>query len=133
MHGARFRVFRAIYQAFEPGVHHGAGAHGTWFNCSKQLAVSQAVVTDGGTGFAEGYDLGVGGGIGISNIAIPAPPHNAVAANHDRACRNLSGLQCALGGAERFFHPEFVGRTRQWSVLIRSCKTFSGPLLRFRR
>jgi hypothetical protein len=109
MNRAGLGVVRAIYQALDAGMHQRAGAHGARFNGSKQFAVLQTVVTHGSTGLAQSYDLGVGGGIGVSDVAVPSASYDAAVAYYDRAHRNLSTFQSALGAAQGFFHPDFVG------------------------
>ena len=44
MHSPSFGVVCTVYQAPDAGMHYGAGAHRTRFNCNKQIAVSQPVV-----------------------------------------------------------------------------------------
>ena len=98
-------------------MHHGAGAHRARFNCSKQVALFQAVVTNGCTGLAQGNDLGMGAGVGVCEIAVPAAAHNLTVIYHDRAYWHLPGIQRSLGGAESFLHPEFVGVGRRLFAL----------------
>src|SRR4029077_1611759 len=43
-HCACLGIVGAVDQALDPRVHHGSSAHGAGFNCSKQLAISQAVI-----------------------------------------------------------------------------------------
>jgi hypothetical protein len=43
----------------------GARTHGARFNCSKQFAVFQTVLADGGALLAQGEDFGVRAGFGI--------------------------------------------------------------------
>ena len=106
---ACLRIVRAIYQALDASMHQSAGAHGARFNCNKEFAVSQTVVTNGCTGFAQGHDLSVSSRIRTRNIAIPSAPHDTTIANHNRAYRNFPGFERALGAAQSFLHPEFVG------------------------
>ena len=80
MNGASFRVVRAVHQALQTCVHQSSGAHGARLNCNKQLAVSQAMVTEVCTGFAQGDDFGVSSGIVVGDIAVcPAAYDLAVA------------------------------------------------------
>ena len=67
------------------------------------------MVTNGGTGFAQGDHLGVGSGIGRGDVAVPSPADDFAVAHYDRAYGHFSGFESALGAAEGFFHPEFVG------------------------
>jgi len=109
MHGARLGIVRAINQAADTGMHQGARAHGARFNCSKQVAVLQTMVTGGGTGSAQGNDLGVGCRIGVGDVAVPSSSDDPAVANHDRTDRDFSGFESALGTAQGFFHPDLVG------------------------
>lgn len=109
MHGTRSGVVGAVDQALQPSVYHCSRAHGTRLNCNKQFAVSQTVVTNGSTGFSQGDDLGVRGGIGVVEITVPAPADDLALAHHDSAHRHLSGVQGALGGTQGLLHHQFVG------------------------
>src|ERR1035438_1688254 len=77
MNRACFRIRCAINQALDPGMHHRTCAHRARFNCNKQVAAGQTMVTDGCTGLAQGDDLGVGGGVEIRDVAIPPAAHDA--------------------------------------------------------
>src|SRR5580704_2992949 len=66
------------------------------------------MVANGSTGLAQRDELGVRGGVGVGDVAVPAPAHYAAFADDDRADRNFSGFERAPGAAERFLHPEFV-------------------------
>jgi hypothetical protein len=117
MNSASLRVFRAVNQAFQPGMDQRARTHRARFNCSKQFTVAETVVTNGSTSLAQGNDLGVGSGIAVSKIAVPAAADNASATDHDCAHRDLSCLKGTLGSAQGFFHPKFVGEVSgQWAV-----------------
>src|ERR1700730_1682800 len=59
-HRASFGIVRAVYQAPDPSMHHGAGAHGARLNCNKELTAFQTVVTHRSTRFAQGDDFGMG-------------------------------------------------------------------------
>jgi hypothetical protein len=109
MDGARLRVIGAVDQALEPGVNQSAGAHRTRLNCNKQLAAFQSMVTESCTGFAQGDYLGVGGGIGVANVAVAAPANDLSAAHNDCAYGDFSRSQRPLSGSESFFHEKFVG------------------------
>jgi hypothetical protein len=108
MHSASFGIVRAIHQALNSGMHHGAGTHGTRFNCNKQFAAFQTVVTNGGAGFAQRYDLGVSRRIGVRDVAVPSAADDSAAAYYDRAHRDFSRFETALGAPQRFFHPQLV-------------------------
>jgi hypothetical protein len=102
-------VVRAVHQAFQPGVNHGASAHSAWFDCSKQLAVSQTMIAEGGTGFPQSNDLRVRSGIGIGQVPVPTAADELSGGDDNGSHGHLPGFQRALRGAKGFFHPEFVG------------------------
>jgi hypothetical protein len=52
MHSSGLGVLCAIYQAPDTGVHYCSGAHGARLNGHKQIAASQAVISDGRAGLA---------------------------------------------------------------------------------
>jgi hypothetical protein len=59
-------------------------------------------------GVAQGDDLSVGGGVGVGQVAIPSAADDFVLVNDYCSYWDVSGFERALGGAEGFFHPEFV-------------------------
>jgi hypothetical protein len=80
-------------------MHQGSGAHRARFNCSKQIAAGQAMVTQVCTGFAQGYNFGMGRGVGVGEVAIPAAADDALPAYDHSAYRNFAGFEGALGAA----------------------------------
>ncbi len=90
-------------------MHESAGTHGARFNCSKQFTAFQTMVTEGGTGLAQGDDLGMGSGIGIGEVAIAAASDDFAVVHHHGTDGDFSGFESTLGGAESLFHKEFVG------------------------
>src|SRR5213080_1096263 len=96
---ACLRIIGAVDQAFQTRMHHGSGAHRARFNCSKQFAVAQTMVTYRGTGLAYRDDFGVRRWVTISEIAIPSSPDNLSVAYDYRAHRNFSSFKRPLGGA----------------------------------
>jgi hypothetical protein len=89
-------------------MHHGAGAHGARFNCNKQVASGEAMVAERGTGFAQGYDFSVSGGIVVGDVAVPSAADDALIMDDYGSDGDFSGFEGALGGAQGFLHPEFV-------------------------
>ena len=69
------------------------------------------MVTNRGTGLAEGDDLGVGGWIGIGEIAVPAAADDLPVTDDHGADGHFTRVKGPLSGAERFFHEEFVGQS----------------------
>ena len=61
--GSGFGVGGGVDEAGDAGVEDGSGAHGAGFERGVEGAVFEAVVFEGEAGFAEGDDLGVGGGV----------------------------------------------------------------------
>jgi len=108
VHGAGFGVVRAVNQAPNAGVNQRARAHRARLNCSKQIAVSQAMVADRGTRFAQGNHLGVSGRVGIGDVAIESMANDLAIVNDHCADGDFSGLKRTLRGTQGFLHPEFV-------------------------
>ncbi len=112
MDGARLGIVRAIDQALDAGMQQGPRTHGTRFDRNKQFALSQAMIADGGACLTQSDDFGMGGGVGIGDIAVPAPSDGASAADYDCADRNFAGFEGSRSSAQRFLHPELVGGLR---------------------
>jgi len=112
MDGPRFRVVRPVHYALDPGMHQGSCAHRARLNCSKELAVSQTVVTQVRASLAKGNDFSVGRGIGVGKIAIPASADDLASMDHDSTHGNFARFQRALGRTEGLFHPEFIRGNR---------------------
>ena len=129
MDGARFRIVRSIHQAAEAGLNGRSRAHGARFNCSKQFALAQTVITEVSSSFAQGDHFGMRGGIVVGDIAIPSASHDLARLHHDRAYGHFSSFKGALRAAEGFFHPQFVGRRQRRGKLI-ALKLISGSLVR---
>ena len=110
MHRAGFGVVRAVYQAPNTRMNQRSRAHGARFNCNKQIAVSQTMVTNGSTSLAQRNDLSVSRGIGVSDVTIPSAADDTAIAHDHRAYRHFSGLERSLGAAQGLFHPKLVGR-----------------------
>src|SRR5581483_3985964 len=102
-------IFSPVDEALEASMCDRTRTHRTRFNCNKQFAVPQAVVTYGTTCLAQGHDFGVSGGIGLGDVAVPAAPHDTSVANDNCPDRHLARLQGPLRGTKGFLHPEFVG------------------------
>jgi hypothetical protein len=66
-------------------VEDGSGAHGAGFEGGVEGAVFEAVVFKREAGFAEGDDLGVSGGIGVTEDSVLAAADDLVFADDDRA------------------------------------------------
>jgi hypothetical protein len=108
LHRARFGIVRAVDQAPDPGVHQRSSAHRARFNCSKQVAVGQPMIPYGCARLAQGNDLGMGRRIALGDVAIPAAADDASLAHDYGSDGDFAGFECALRGAESFFHPQFI-------------------------
>src|ERR1700722_20583344 len=82
--------------------------HGARFNCSKQIAVDQAVITDVSSGFAQCDDFGMRRGIVVGQVTVPAASNHALVADYDGPDGNFSGLERPLCAAQELFHPKLV-------------------------
>src|ERR1700751_4106682 len=105
-------------------MHHSTGAHGARFNCNKESAVSQTVITNGCSSLAKCDHFGVSSGIAIGDVAVPATADDVSVTHNDSAYGNFMDFQCALGAAEGLFHPELVemavhGVVGRWLLIVR--------------
>ena len=128
MDGPCFRVVRPVHYALYPGMYQSACAHRARLNCSKELAVSQTVVTQVRTRLAKGDDFSVGRGIGVGKIAIPASADDLARMDHDSTHGNFARFQRALGRAQGFLHPEFIRGNRGLLVVGHSSLVSSAIL-----
>jgi len=110
MDGTCFWVIGSIDQATNAGMYRRTRAHGARFNCSKQLTVDEAMITEVSTGVAEGHDFRVRGGIAVGEVAVPSAPDYDAFTDDDGSYGNFIGFKGALGTAQGLFHPELVGR-----------------------
>jgi hypothetical protein len=109
VHGARLGIVSTVNQTLDARVNQSACAHRAWFNCSKQLAVSQTVIADHSTGFAQRNDLSVRSRIVAPEVSIPTLGDDASVADHHCAYRDFTCLQCALRSTKSFLHEELIG------------------------
>ena len=94
----------------------GACAHGARLNRSEQLAVSHTVVTEVCPSFAKSDDFGVGRGIGVGEVAVPAATDDLAVTHDDRAYRNLSRVERSSRSSESLYHPKLIGCGWLWFV-----------------
>jgi hypothetical protein len=66
------------------------------------------MVTNGGTGCAQSYDLGVSRGIGLRDVAVPPAADDSAVAYYNCPDGDFAGFEGALGAAQGFFHPQLV-------------------------
>jgi hypothetical protein len=75
------------------------------------------MVTQDFAGGAKGDDFGVSGGVVVGEVAIPSAGDDLVVVDHDGSYGDVTRVEGTLGGAESFFHPEFV--VGRWLVVRR--------------
>ena len=85
------------------------------------------MVTKAGTSLAESDDFGVRSGVGEGEVLVPAAADDCAFVEDDCPYRDFAGFQCALGGSEGLFHPEFVSGRREL-VLVRQVTWLLPPL-----
>jgi hypothetical protein len=95
--GSGFRVGGGVDEAGDARVEDGSGAHGARLEGGVEGAVFEAVVGEGAAGFAEGDDLGVGGGVGVAKNSILAAAYDLVIVDDDGAYRDFSAGFGGLG------------------------------------
>ena len=83
--------------------------HRARFNCSKQFAAAKAVIAEALSGCAQGDDFRMSGGVVVGEVAIPTSSHDTAAEHDHGADGHFAAIECALGAAEGFGHPQFVG------------------------
>jgi len=86
-------------------MHQCSGAHRARFNCNKQVALFQTMVTNGCSGFAQRDHLRVGRGVVIGDVAVPSSAYDLAVADRDCAHWDFSRFERALRTAQGFFHP----------------------------
>ena len=86
---AGFGVSRAEHHALEPGMQHGAAAHGAGFQRDKQLAFIEPVVSKGERCGAQCDDLGMRRRVMPINRCVPAGGNDLALPHDDRADRDL--------------------------------------------
>ncbi len=77
----------------------GSGAHGAGFEGGVEGAVFEAIVFEGEAGFAEGYDLGVGGGVGVAEDSVLAAGDDFVFVDDDCAYGDFAAASAAWASA----------------------------------
>ncbi len=88
--GSGFGVGCGVDEAGDAGVEDGSGAHGAGFEGGVEGAVFEAVVAEVKAGLAEGYDLGVGGGIAVAEDSVLAAADDLVFVDDDCAYGDLA-------------------------------------------
>jgi hypothetical protein len=98
--GSGFGVVGGVDEAGDAGVEDGSGAHGAGFEGDVESAATffckEAIVFERETGGAEGYDLGVGGGVAVAEDAVVAAGDD-LSGGGDDDCAYWD-FACGLGG-----------------------------------
>jgi hypothetical protein len=105
---ASLGIVRAVNQALDAGVGQSPGTHCARFNCSKELAVGQSVITHGGTSITQRHNLSMRRGIAVADVAIPSLACDAPVTYHDCTHWNFARFQSALGATQSFLHKKFI-------------------------
>jgi len=92
-----FGIVGAENQAAQTGMHHRPSAHCARFNCSKQIALPQPMVTDVCPSLPQGNNLGMRSWVGLAKISIPSPAYDFAILYYYRPDRDLAGFQRPLG------------------------------------
>jgi hypothetical protein len=90
--GSRLEVGRSVNQAADSSMNCRSRTHGARFNCSKEVAANQTMVSHGSSGFTERDDFGVRAWVFVEEIAIPASSHYVAAADDYGSDGHVSGL-----------------------------------------
>jgi hypothetical protein len=111
MHCTCLWVLGTVYEATDSGMNRRSGAHRARFDCSKQFAVAEAMVTDVSGGFAQSHNFSMSGGIAVGKIAIPSSADHAAFGDDYRADWHFVRLQGTLGAAQGLVHPKLIHLT----------------------
>jgi hypothetical protein len=103
--GSGFGVGCGVNEASNARVENGSGAHGAGFECGVEGAVFESIVAEVKARFAEGDDLGVGGGVGVAEDSVLAAADDLVFADYNCAdgdfAAGFGGFGFGYGDAEK--------------------------------
>jgi len=108
MHRSGFGVFGTVHQGSDAGVDHGSRAHGARFDGHKQVAVSQTVIAEGGSGLAQSDDFSVSRWIRVGQVAIESAADDFTFMNDDGPYRDFAHIERSLRSSQGLLHPQFV-------------------------
>lgn len=108
VHSPSLGIFCAINQGPDTGVDHGPGAHRAGLDGHKHSAVCHAVIAEGRSGLAQGDDFGVGGGIGVGQVAVESTTDDLALMNNYGADRHFAYFERSLRSPQGLLHPQFV-------------------------
>ena len=106
--GSRLGVVGGVDKAGDARMEDGSGTHGAGFERDVEGAVCEAVVAKMKAGLAEGDDLGVGGGVTVSEDAVLAATDDLVSVDDDGAYGNLAVGFGVIGFCDCFAELGFV-------------------------
>ena len=116
---------RAEYDSFEPGMQHGAAAHGTGLQRDEQLAAVEPVVAQQPGGFAQGIDLGMAGGVmGCHRGVVSGGNHHAIL-DHHGAYRHFADVRCGTGCGKGLRHKAGVQRLHAINLIAQCGRKIS--------
>jgi hypothetical protein len=101
---AGFRLGRTIDDGSNACMQHGADTHQAGLESDAHHSVGKPVVADGPGSGAQGYNLGVRGGIGRTNRLVEPGGGNGAINNHNGANGHLAGGERATRFGERRSH-----------------------------
>jgi hypothetical protein len=102
-------VLGTVHQSADARMHDCSSAHGTRLDGHEKIAVQQAVIANGGAGLAQCQNFGVGGWIGVGQVAVESASDDFPFMHDNRAHWNFSDVERSLSGPQRLLHPQFVG------------------------
>ncbi len=108
VHSAGLWVFRAVNQSANAGMHQRTCTHGTRLNRGEQFTITEAMIANCLSRLAKCDHLGVGSGIGISNVAIESPANDLSVADNHGSHRHFASLKRTLSSTQSLLHPKFV-------------------------
>ena len=105
---AGFNIFRAVDQAGNAAVNHGAGAHDARLQRDIERGIQQAIVIQHFAALAQRHDLRVCGGIALANWPVPALAYDFISLHQHGSDRHLTLLPGTLRQLQRITHPVFI-------------------------
>jgi hypothetical protein len=119
--GTGLGIGRTVDDSLDPSMDDGPGAHDTGLQGDIENGAGEAVVADPPGGVAQCRDLGMGGGIGGGDGAIPTLADDRAVAYQERAHRDLAFLCRTLGEIQCTGHIAsvvgWVGRLYSHSIV----------------
>ena len=117
---ARLGVGRAVHHAREPGMQHGAAAHGAGLQRHVEAAAVQPVVAQALRRCAQGHDLGMGRGVVALHGGVAAGGDDLAVPDHDGAHGHLTSAGGGVRLGQGQAHPVRVVVQRH-CYIVNSC------------